>query len=144
MISNNTIVEILKHIYSYNDLNKSERNSIDLIISNELDSVNYYDSQFKILPITKHNYDHLHYKINNELFDVFIYRDYDVDKSNMYQIVMCNNYTDVYNFEDGKYDNKVKVCSFKIPVSIFSFFDSSVIVVKNSSYSECNYDEIVP
>lgn len=143
MISNETIVEILKHIYSYSDLTKTERDSIDLMIANELDSVNYYDNQFKILSVTKHDYDHLHYKIRNEFFDVFVYRDYNVDKTNMYQIVMCNNYTDVYNFEDGKYDNRIKVCSFKVPVSIFSFFDNSIIVVKNSSYSECNYDEIV-
>mgnify|MGYP003297190695 CR=1 FL=1 len=49
----------------------------------------------------------------------------------------------INEIEYGKYDNKIKVCSFKIPVSIFSFFDSSIIVVKNSSYSECNYEEIV-
>lgn len=143
MITNETILEIVKHIYLY-DVSKREDNHINLMISNELDTSNYYDTQFKIIPITTHNYDHLHYKVCNELYDVFVYRDYDIDKTNMYQIIMCNNYTDVYNFEDGKYDDKIKVCSFKNPTSIFSFFDSSVIVVKNSLYSECNYIEIIP
>ena len=142
MISTETVIEIVKSIASYNDPFKKEKTSVDLMISDELDSVNYYDNQFKLLSITKHDYDHQHYKIDNDFFDVFIYRGYEINKDSLYQMIICDNYTEVYNFKQGEYPMKVKVCSFKIPTSIFAFFDSSVIIVKNGIHSDCQYETI--
>ena len=121
---------------------KKEKTFIDLIISDELDSVNYYDNQFKLLSITKHDYDHQHYKIDNDIFDIFIYRGQEINKFNLYQMIICDNYTEIYNFKQGEYSNKIKVCSFKIPTSIFTFFDNSIIIIKNGINSDCKYETI--
>ena len=142
MISKEIVIEIIKCIASYNDPLKKEKTFIDLIISDELDSVNYYDNQFKLLSITKHDYDHQHYKIDNDIFDIFIYRGQEINKFNLYQMIICDNYTEIYNFKQGEYSNKIKVCSFKIPTSIFTFFDNSIIIIKNGINSDCKYETI--
>ena len=142
MISKEIVIEIIKCIASYNDPLKKEKTFIDLIISDELDSVNYYDNQFKLLSITKHDYDHQHYKIDNDIFDIFIYQGQEINKFNLYQMIICDNYTEIYNFKQDEYSNKIKVCSFKIPTSIFTFFDNSIIIIKNGINSDCKYETI--
>lgn len=143
MISEDRVIDIIKHIEYYNYFEKKEKDTIDILISDEMDSVNYYEKEFKLIPIIKYDYDHKHYKINDNHYEVFIYKDSEIDSENMFQLIMCNNYIEIYNFKNRDYDNRIKICGLKTFTPIYSFFDNSIIIIKNTKYSDCEYETLM-
>lgn len=132
------IKKLIKYIDEYNHGNI---NNIDhIIISNEINSTRYYDSFYKLYELSKHSYYNYHFSSNDYFYEVFAYKDQDIDHNSMYQVLFCNNYTQIINFKENEYDNKQIVGSFENPGKIYSFYDGAIIVLQSKEKLNFNYD----
>lgn len=134
------ITNLIKSIHSYLH-NISDKNMIDIILANEINSANYVNCYYKLDSLYQHNYQDYHFIIGSDKYDVFVYVGERIDESNLLQVILCNNYIEIIKFAQGNYDNGKKVCYCHNSVSIYSFFDSSVIAIRNAN-SECEYERL--
>ena len=132
------IVKIVEYINFYKYDND---NLTDIMISNEVNSSNYMDSSFKLNELYKHTYIDYHIRIGDNYYDVFAYTREETDKDNLLQIILCNNYVEIYKFSQDNYDNRVKVSRFNSLTSkIYSFYDSSIIVIESDTPADVEYE----
>ena len=143
-ISKEITIEILNKIKEY-FIYHTDKNSFDILLSDELDSVNYMDSSYKIIDIFKHDYIDYHFKFSdqNKFFDIFIYQNEDINIERKYQMILCDNFVQIFRFSDKNYNNRVLVTDFKLPVKIYSFFDKSLIIIEKEINTDgLNYETI--
>ena len=121
-----------------------QEQSIDIGISNEVCSSNYIDCTYKLIELSKHSYDNYHFSIDDRFYEAFIYRNELTDTDNLYQVILCNNYTQIYKFKQSDYSNRQMVGSFKNPGRIYSFLDGSILIVQNDRCLNFNYEKLIP
>ena len=132
------IVKIVEYINFYEYDNDS---LTDIMISNEVNSSNYMDSSFKLNELYKHTYIDYHIRIDDNYYDVFAYVREETDKNNLLQIILCNNYVEIYKFSQDDYNNRLKVSRFNSLTSkIYSFYDSSIIIIKSDTPADVEYE----
>jgi hypothetical protein len=140
MTDKETCIDIIKSIANFNGIRKNT--PVDIIIADELQSVDFIDPLYKILKITKCDYYDYHYKCNGNAYDVFVYNDYDMDVSKLYQLIICNNYTQVIKFNQSNYAARNIVSEFGNPGKVYSFYDGTIIVVEPIKESNVEYEII--
>ena len=144
----NTEIELVKAIEKYYKIREDQKVSDDpvmMMLANEIMSTNIYDSMYKLIPLISHAYKDSHYKIGNKYYDVFKFLDEDIDYSNLYQIVLCDNYVDICKFPQNDFYSRVYVSRFSLKDQhIYSFYDKDMIVVetKRHEQSMVKYEEI--
>lgn len=113
---------------------KSEKSTDDILLADELNSANYYDSSYKIIDIFKHDYIDYHFQFEDKevFYDVFVYQDEEINYERMYQLILCDNYVEIVRFIKDNYDKRIMVTEFKLPQRIYSFYDRGVVIVEKS------------
>lgn len=118
--------------------------SDNLLSANEFNSVNYIDSSYKLNELAKHDYSNYHYKINDIVYDVYIFQDEDTNIHNLLQLILCNNYVQIIRFDQNDYNNRKYLSSFSISDKVYSFFDSMVIIIKHNNFNkDIQYKELL-
>lgn len=136
---------LVKSIYSYNRHGQTnEYPPTSMIIANEIDSANrYYEASYKINRLAESTYEDYHYKFKNEYFDVFLLIDSDTDTSKLMQVIICNNYYQVFKFHQKNYDGRILVSEFGFPSSVYSFGSGAVLIVaKREPTKGIKYEDI--
>ena len=131
-IESSTEVELLKIINEWDEFYKnSTYNEKLLIIANEINSVNIYNSTYKLLPITTKAYIDTHYCYNNKYYDIFKLVGQEINYDNMHQIILCDNYAEVLRFPQDNYEKRKYVSRFSLlDPKIYTFYDDSIIVIE--------------
>ena len=146
-ITYNQIENLVRAIFKYTHGIDEKLTLVELCFANEINSVNHVESFYKIIELIRADYKYYHYTLNDSYYDVFIYEDEDVNPDNKYQCILCDNYTQVFNFKEGEYHKKQLVSSFRNPGRLYSFVNGYVIVVENNKkidgikYKEINLIE---
>lgn len=135
-ISLKDVEEILKELYLFNYEYNSNIDAVQLSFANESLLSGNVDSLSKLTDLTKYSYNDYHYtiidKINNfHNYEVFILKDFDIDPNNLYQIIACNKWVDIFKFSQNDYDNKKIIAHFINPTLVYSFYDGSLIIIEN-------------
>ena len=133
---------LIKYIYKYTHGLTDHLSTIEICFANEINSVNYMESFYKLLDLCKSNYIDFHKKINEKYYEVLLYKDEDIDPDNIFQCIVCNNYTQVFKFKEGDYEHRKTLANFKNPGKIYSFYDGYVIVIENDNKMDFNYEEL--
>ena len=141
-VDNDTLENLVKYIYKYNNTVIDKLSIVDLCFANELNSVNYTYSLHKLLSITENDYKDFHYCINNFYYEIYMYIDLEPNLDNLYQMISCNNYTQIWKFKQNEYDKKILVSEFKNPGKIYSFFDGTVIIIESDKKMNLDYQYI--
>lgn len=136
-----SIKTLIKEIYTYTHCIKEELNINELCFANEIDSVNYIESFYKLIDLTKNSYYNYHMKVKDKYYEIFIYKDEEIDIENLYQVIICNNYTQVFNFKQDDYENRKLLANFKNPGRVYSFYNGYVIIIETEYRMDYNEDE---
>lgn len=142
MISDEITKNLVNDIAGFDTLSSINNKEINISIADEVQSVDFFDPLYKILKITRFDYIDYHYISHNKYFDVFIFKDQDINTSNLYQLIVCNNYTQVIKFDQSNYSGRIIVSEFGNPGKVYSFYDGSVIVVEPIKPSNVYYQYI--
>lgn len=122
--------ELIRAIHKYERNMDEDLSLMQLCFANEISSANnYYESSYKINRITESSYDDIHFEIEGVFYDVFIYQQEHTDPSNLYQIIICNNFYQIFKFKQDEYDKRKLVSEFEMPGKVYSFYSGSVVVV---------------
>ena len=135
--------ELVKSIYDY-EHNSNMVNTIQLCFANEVDSANtYYESSYKVNRLAESSYIDMHFQIGNEYYDLFYHINEDMDIDNLYQIIVCNRYYQIFKFKQNDYDHRRLVSEFEMPGKVYSFYSGSVVIINTKKRCNDNrYKEI--
>lgn len=139
---NDSLETLIKSIYKFTHGLTENLNPVELCFANEINSVNYIESFYKLLDLTKTNYVNYHMKINENFYEIFVHIGEDPDINNLYQMIVCNNYTQVFNFKQDDYDHRKMVACFENPGKVYSFFDGYVIVIESKNKMNFEYKNL--
>ena len=141
-MSNDSLEVLIKSIYKFTHGMSEHLSPVEICFANEINSVNYMESFYKLLDLTKTNYINYHMNIKEIYYEIFLYDGNDPDIENLYQMIVCNNYTQVFNFKQNDYDHRKIVACFENPGKVYSFFDGFVIVIESNEKLDFNYKEL--
>ena len=135
--------ELIKEIFEYEHGERTKLSNTQLVAADEIRSVNAYPLLvYRINQLAEANYKDDHYKVHNICYDVFTYIENDIDPENMYQLIICNNYYQIYKFDQRNYDRRVLVCEFSMPGKIYSFNGGTILIVIGKGCSGIKYKNI--
>ena len=147
MYNEDVVISIVSSINSFYK-NRIKHNIINddkmLMIANEINSANMYDSIYKLVPIVKSTYEDYHYKIDNKYYDVFVFiYDY-IDHDRLMQMILCDNYAEIVKFKQNEYDKRKFISKFNVwEPHVYTFYDGEVIVIESTDGKcETGYKEI--
>lgn len=140
-ITMDTIRVLIKEIYKFTHCIDEELDVNELCFANEINSVNYMESFYKLIDLTKYSYYNYHMKVKDKYYEIFLFKDEDIDLENLYQVIICNNYTQVFKFKQDEYDNRKLVANFKNPGRVYSFHNGYVIIVETDHRMDYNDNE---
>ena len=88
-MSEETITDLLCKIKEFLYY-RSEKSTDDILLADELNSANYYDSSYKIIDIFKHDYIDYHFQFEDKdvFYDIFVYQDEEINYERMYQLIL--------------------------------------------------------
>jgi hypothetical protein len=134
---------LIKKIYEF----ENECNSIsntELCFADEIHAANtYYESSYKVNRLAESSYTDMHFKIKDTYYDLFYHIDEEIDTDNLYQIIVCNNYYQIFKFRQNDYDRRKLVSEFRMPGKVYSFYSGSVIIVATDKpCSDNRYKEL--
>ena len=147
MYNEEVVVSIVKSINSFYK-NRMDHNITNddkmLMIANEINSANLYDSVYKLVPIVKSTYEDYHYKINGKYYDVFVFIDDYIDRNRLMQMILCDNYVEIVKFKQDEYDKKKFISKFNLwEPHVYTFYDGEVIVIESADgRCETGYREL--
>ena len=96
----NAYEEIITSIHRYEHGRSEELDNLQICFANEVNTANnFYDASYRINRITESTYNDIHYKIGDTYYDVFTYIKEDTDLDNLYQVIVCNNYYQIWKFK---------------------------------------------
>lgn len=135
--------ELVKSIYDY-EHNNNTVTTTQLCFANEVDSANtYYESSYKVNRLAESSYIDMHFQIGNEYYDLFYHINEDMDIDNLYQIIVCNRYYQIFKFKQNDYDHRRLVSEFEMPGKVYSFYSGSVVIINTKKRCNDNrYKEI--
>lgn len=135
--------ELIKSIYEY-EHGKKLLSATELCLANEVDTANrYYESSYRINRVTESNYIDIHFKIKNTYYDLFYFINEDIDVDNLFQVIVCNNYYQVFKFKQNDYEHRQLVSEFEMPGKVYSFYSGSIVIVAtHKSCGNNRYTEI--
>lgn len=129
-MSFNAYEELVRAIHKYERHQDEDLSLMQLCFANEINSSNnYYESSYKINRVTESSYNDIHFEIDGVFYDVFSYLQENTDINNLYQVIVCNNFYQVFKFKQDEYDKRKLVSEFEMPGKVYSFYAGSVIVV---------------
>lgn len=147
MYNENIVLSIIKSINSFYK-NRIDHNIINddrmIMIANEINSANVYDTVFKLVPIVKSTYEDYHYKIDNKYYDVFVFIDEYTDRNRLIQMILCDNYAEIVKFKQDEYNKKKYISKFNLlEPCVYTFYDGEIIVIESTDGKcETGYKEI--
>ena len=135
--------KLIKDIFEYEHGDRTNLSTTQLVSADEIDAINTYSNLvYRINQITEANYNDMHYKLHNVYYDVFTYIDFEIDTERMYQLIICNNYYQVYRFNQKDYNTRKVVCEFSMPGKVYTFYSGTVIIVVGKGCNGIEYKEI--
>ncbi len=144
MVNLEEVKNLIKNISTFRIREEEKMSTLDLSLSNEIQSSSFYDATYKVVPLCKHSYSHYHYDTNNRYYDVFIYENEYINEELMLQLILCDNYAEILAFPKYNYSAKKYVSRFSlVDAVIHTFYDGSIIVVETrDGRAEFPYESI--
>lgn len=147
-ISLEDMEKLLKDLYNfnYNDHIKNDINPTQVSFANEVLLAENVNSLAKLSDLIRYSYEDYHYSIidsNNRShnYEIFKFKKYDIDPKNLYQIIGCNGWIDIYKFSQDNYDKKKTVAHFMTPSAlVYSFYDGLLIIIEDALDEKYDFD----
>ena len=139
----NAYEEIITSIHRYEHGRSEELDNLQICFANEVNTANnFYDASYRINRITESTYNDIHYKIGDTYYDLFTYIKEDTDLDNLYQVIVCNNYYQIWKFKQSDYEHRKVVSEFNMPGKVYSFYSGTLIVVIGKGCKDVEYIEL--
>ncbi len=144
----NAYEDLITSIHKYEHGHEEALDNLQLCFANEVNTANnFYDASYRINRITESTYNDIHYKIKNlyngyTYYDLFTYIKEETDTNHLYQVIVCNNYYQIFKFKQDDYDNRKIVSEFEMPGKVYSFYSGTLIIVIGRGSKDIDYKEL--